>query len=313
MKRLKYEALTVRRFKLSHCLFVVALFYLLMISFKFQLFLQIATMLTEESTALGSDVMLDDAEGEEVKNVVSGYVDDDGLARNVELSVKGDAPSLTRKENSERDSVSFKSLPNGYGRITGEILKRMNRTRDLSVLDQMVDEAWSLGSMAWKDLANFEFNDTDESSSAVDRLPESFPSWVSMTKEELATEGSIMFLPSGLAAGSSITVVGTPHHAHSEYVPQRAISKMVNNMVMVSQFQIELQGLKSVDGEDPPKIFHLNPRLKGDWSHRPVIEHNTCYRMQWGTAQRCDGASSRKDDDMLGKVTEFKNMFIFPF
>lgn len=53
---------------------------------------------------------------------------------------------------------------------------------------------------------------------------------------------------------------------------------------------------------DPPKILHLNPRIKGDWSHRPVIEHNTCYRMQWGTAQRCDGLSSKKDDDMLGKI-----------
>jgi len=42
-------------------------------------------------------------------------------------------------------------------------------------------------------------------------------------------------------------------------------------VVMVSQFMIELQGLKSVDGEEPPKILHLNPRLKGDWSKQPVI------------------------------------------
>ncbi|KAL4344023.1 hypothetical protein S83_035262 [Arachis hypogaea] len=44
---------------------------------------------------------------------------------------------------------------------------------------------------------------------------------------------------------------------------------------------VELQGLKSVEGKDSPKILHLNPRLRGDWSKRPVIEHNTCYRMHW--------------------------------
>lgn len=35
----------------------------------------------------------------------------------------------------------------------------------------------------------------------------------------------------------------------------------------------ELQWLNSVEGEDPPKIFHLNLWLKGVWSKRPVIEH----------------------------------------
>ena len=37
-----------------------------------------------------------------------------------------------------------------------------------------------------------------------------------------------------------------------------------------------------VDGEAPPRILHFNPRLKGDWTGRPVVEQNTCYRMQWG-------------------------------
>ncbi|KAF2282545.1 hypothetical protein GH714_043753 [Hevea brasiliensis] len=41
---------------------------------------------------------------------------------------------------------------------------------------------------------------------------------------------------------------------------------------MVSQFMMELQGLKTVDGEEPPRILHFNPRLKGDWSGKPVIE-----------------------------------------
>jgi hypothetical protein len=67
--------------------------------------------------------------------------------------------------------------------------------------------------------------------------------------------------------------------------------------VMVSQFVVELQGLRAVDGEDPPRILHLNPRLRGDWSQHPILEHNTCYRMQWGTAQRCDGTPSNDNDD----------------
>ena len=60
---------------------------------------------------------------------------------------------------------------------------------------------------------------------------------------------------------------------------------------------LEMQGLKAVDGEEPPRVLHVNQRLKGDWSGRPVIEQNTCYRMQWGTAQRCEGWLSKDDDD----------------
>nr|GMC50643.1 hydroxyproline O-galactosyltransferase GALT6-like [Ipomoea batatas] len=62
-------------------------------------------------------------------------------------------------------------------------------------------------------------------------------------------------------------------------------------------------GLKAVDGEEPPRILHFNPRLKGDFSGKPVIELNTCYRMQWGTAQRCEGWQSKNDQKTVdGKV-----------
>ncbi|XVE54872.1 hypothetical protein DITRI_Ditri03aG0117400 [Diplodiscus trichospermus] len=68
---------------------------------------------------------------------------------------------------------------------------------------------------------------------------------------------------------------------------------------MVSQFMMELLGLKTVDGEEPPRILHFNPRLKGDWSGKPVIEQNTCYRMQWGASMRCEGWKSKADDDTV--------------
>jgi hypothetical protein len=60
---------------------------------------------------------------------------------------------------------------------------------------------------------------------------------------------------------------------------------------------VELQGLKTVEGEDPPRVLHFNPRLKGDWSGKPVIELNTCYRMQWGSALRCEGWKSKADEE----------------
>ncbi|CAI9778983.1 unnamed protein product [Fraxinus pennsylvanica] len=40
------------------------------------------------------------------------------------------------------------------------------------------------------------------------------------------------------------------------------------------------QGLKAMDGEDPPKILDFNPRIKVDSSGQLVIEKKTCYRMQ---------------------------------
>ncbi|TVU17599.1 hypothetical protein EJB05_33645, partial [Eragrostis curvula] len=48
--------------------------------------------------------------------------------------------------------------------------------------------------------------------------------------------------------------------------------------------RLACKGFKTVDGEDPPRILHFNPHLHGDWSIKPVIEQNSCYRMQWGTS-----------------------------
>ncbi|KAF5203645.1 Hydroxyproline o-galactosyltransferase [Thalictrum thalictroides] len=191
----------------------------------------------------------------------------------------------------------------------------------------MANEAWTLGIKAWKELQD---NQTQGIGNGDDQIvtpnnkpqqgdnlittvledghnklhqEEECPSSVQINGQEIDNgEGEVLlFLPCGLAAGSSITLIGIPHHAHQEYVPatQRSRMRYGDSKVMVSQFMVELQGLKAVDGEDPPRILHLNPRLRGDWSQRPVIEHNTCYRMQWGTGQRCDGVPSKTDDDLL--------------
>lgn len=220
-----------------------------------------------------------------------------------------DAPLRPDKEPMKEEDHgvgSVKRIPQGYGRITGKILRQRNRTGDLSVLERMADEAWTLGLKAWKELDQVDEKEGGESS-IIEGKSESCPSWISMIKEDLLKGDGLMFLPCGLAAGSSITVVGTPHDAHKEYASmKRKVDGLV--LVSVSQFVVELQGLKSVEGEDPPKILHLNPRLRGDWSKRPVIEHNTCYRMHWGTAQRCDGLPSEDAEEMLGMIL---SCFIF--
>ncbi|KAK9267448.1 hypothetical protein L1049_009874 [Liquidambar formosana] len=302
MKRPKTEPSGTRRFKLSHFLLGIAALYLIFISLKFPRFLEIVTMLSGDDSSVGLDGMtIGDTEGEDLSKPFFSTVYKDTFHRKLEDNLNQNAPSMPWKKPVEEErggSRPIKPLQHRYGRITGEIMRRRNRTSDLSVLERMADEAWTLGLKAWEEVDKYDLKETGQSS-IIEGKPESCPSWVSISGEELARGDHIMFLPCGLAAGSSITVVGRPHYAHQEYVPQLARFRNGNAMVMVSQFMVELQGLKSVDGEDPPKILHLNPRLKGDWSHRPVIEHNTCYRMQWGTAQRCDGLPSKKDDDML--------------
>nr|KYP65949.1 putative beta-1,3-galactosyltransferase 17 [Cajanus cajan] len=81
--------------------------------------------------------------------------------------------------------------------------------------------------------------------------------------------------------------------------PKIAIVRDGDEALMVSQFMIDLQGLKVDEKEEPPRILHFNPRLRGDWSGEPVIEQNTCYKMQWGSALRCEGWKSHTDEETV--------------
>ncbi|XP_043807219.1 hydroxyproline O-galactosyltransferase GALT2 isoform X2 [Manihot esculenta] len=302
MKRLKSEPPSGRRCKLSHFLLGIGALYLVFLAFKFPHFLEIAATLSGDDSYVGLDVAAaGDMEDSDLSKPIFSSVYKDTFHRKLEDNQNQNAPRMPSKEplqEVKEVSKPIKPLQHRYGRITGEIMRRKNRTSDLSVLERLADEAWILGLKAWGEMEKYDEKEIAQSS-VFEGKPESCPSWVSMSGTELAGGEKMMFLPCGLAAGSSITVVGTPHFAHEEYVPQLARLRIRDGIVKVSQFMVELQGLKAVDGEDPPKILHLNPRLRGDWSKRPVIEHNTCYRMQWGTAQRCDGLPSKKDEDML--------------
>ncbi|XP_031285856.1 hydroxyproline O-galactosyltransferase GALT2 isoform X1 [Pistacia vera] len=301
MKRSKSEASSARRFRLSHLLFAIGILYLVFIAFKFPHFLEIAAMLSGDDNYGGLDGNMGDNVDSDLGKPFFSSVYKDAFHRKLEDNENQEAPLMPREvllEKGKGGSKPIKPLQFRYGRITGEIMKRRNKTSELSVLERMADEAWTIGLKAWEEVNKVDVKGIVKSD-VYEGKPESCPSWISMSGEELASGDRLMFLPCGLAAGSSITVVGTPHYAHQEFVPKLTRMRNGDGMVKVSQFMFELQGLKSVDGEDPPKILHLNPRLKGDWSRRPVIEHNTCYRMQWGAAQRCDGLPSKKDDDLL--------------
>ncbi|PKA57405.1 putative beta-1,3-galactosyltransferase 19 [Apostasia shenzhenica] len=167
---------------------------------------------------------------------------------------------------------------------------------NFSELHKSAKDAWEVGQKLFEELKSGRASAAPEKEN---RTEETCPHSIMLMAEDFKNCGSVMILPCGLTLGSHVTLVAKPYHAHAEYDPKIATLKDWDQPLMVSQFMMELQGLKTVDGEDPPRILHFNPRLKGDWSGRPVIEQNTCYRMQWGTAQRCEGWKSRADEETV--------------
>lgn len=153
--------------------------------------------------------------------------------------------------------------------------------------------AWEVGNKFWEELQSGKVRIVEE---RAENRSESCPHSISLSGSEFSDQGRVMVVPCGLTLGSYITLVGRPRAAHEESEPNIALVRE-GQSVMVSQFKVELLGLKTVEGEDPPRLLHFNPRLKGDWCGNPVIELNTCYRMQWGSAQRCEGWKSKADEE----------------
>ncbi|KAL0398294.1 UNVERIFIED_CONTAM: Hydroxyproline O-galactosyltransferase GALT2 [Sesamum radiatum] len=288
MKRLKGESPSLRRFKLSYLLLGAGAIYLILIFFKFPEFLESAAILSDDDSNGSFDGF--SVRDEENEKITKSHVSSDGFHRilqNNEFLDPTVKPQEAAASNEKRDHhLAIKLSQQQYGRITAEIFRRMNRTNNLSVMERMADEAWALGQKAWEDANKYDEREIDMTT-ILEGKPESCPSWVSMSGEELANRDFMMFLPCGLAAGSSITVIGTPRYAHQEYVPQLAKVRAEDALVLVSQFMVELQGLKVVNGEDPPKILHLNPRLRGDWSHQQHESADKNIGMDLGTQWTC--------------------------
>ncbi|CAK8563111.1 unnamed protein product [Lathyrus sativus] len=173
-----------------------------------------------------------------------------------------------------------------------QITRRRNRRSILSGLilndtafdSEVYHSAYRAGRRVWEELESAK---TPIQTGAVlkpENKSRPCPQSVYVSGVDFVGNGSLMTIPCGLTLGSHVTLVGMPLGT-----PEGKIS----------HFIVELQGLKTGEGEDPPRILHFNPRLKGDWSNKPVIELNTCYRMQWGTSLRCDGWKSRADQDTV--------------
>uniref|UniRef100_A0A2N9EBS0 Galectin domain-containing protein n=1 Tax=Fagus sylvatica TaxID=28930 RepID=A0A2N9EBS0_FAGSY len=183
------------------------------------------------------------------------------------------------------------------GRVAQSLFDSNAGKDGFSELHKSVKHAWVVGKKLWEEMESGKSELSPKTK--PENRSETCPHSISLSGSEFRDRNRVLVIPCGLTLWSHITVVGTPWWAHAEYDPKISVLKEGDESVMVSQFMMELQGLKTVDGEDPPRILHFNPRLKGDWSGKPVIEQNTCYRMQWGTALRCEGWKSRADEETV--------------
>ncbi|KAJ4889717.1 hypothetical protein Rs2_29465 [Raphanus sativus] len=222
----------------------------------------------------------------------SGSGSDDGLPR--QMVVVGREPNraiIGEEEHPQHRHFKNPGRVNRVGQFktVSELFANESIlvTDELSTFDETVKHAISTGRKMWSEL---ESGLTVEPNPVKENRTEKCPETVSVNGDEFLNRSGILVLPCGLTLGSHVTVVATPHWAHAE---------KGDGTRMVTQFMMELQGLKAVEGEDPPRILHFNPRVRGDWSGRPVIEQNTCYRMQWGSALRCDGHESSGDEETV--------------
>ncbi|KNA10091.1 hypothetical protein SOVF_147620 [Spinacia oleracea] len=179
------------------------------------------------------------------------------------------------------------------------ILSRLDlrvRHSDNSSIYKTAMQAWVLGSELWSKLEVYPGGAHKAVGPGNETASFRCPEKISMTAAEF--KGAVG-LPCGLTIGSHMTVVGQPRRAHNEKEPSISLGKDV----MVSQFMVELRREKVVRGEEAARFLHFNPRIKGDWSEKPVIEMNHCFRGQWGAAVRCEGwRSSLAEETVDGQV-----------
>ncbi|KAI9126379.1 hypothetical protein K1719_002800 [Acacia pycnantha] len=295
MKRGKTElSVLPNRFRLLQIMMGVVLLYFLFMSFEIPLVLRTGfSSLSSFDAASGflSDALprpssFDTDEEQDANSITS--------IRPSEEAFRVSQGSWHRKPERQMHELSKIS-----GLIFNDTFSDANAAakNGFSVLQKAARHAWVVGKKLWEVVESGKIE--NETRSKPENHLDSCPHSISLSGSEFRDQKGVMVLPCGLTLWSHLTVVGTPHWAHAEHDPKIAIVKEGDDSVMVSQFMMELQGLKTVDNEEPPRILHFNPRLKGDWSGKPVIEQNTCYRMQWGSALRCEGWKSRADEETV--------------
>ncbi|CAA2969183.1 hydroxyproline O-galactosyltransferase GALT6-like [Olea europaea var. sylvestris] len=279
MKRAKFDSLiSMSRFRSIQVLLGLLFLYLLFVSFEIPLVLR--TGLWLESSEVESTETL-------ISNPIIRSVNDNQFSRKEKEKQVFRSPARKMGEYKKISGLIFDE--NAFNSVSKD---------EFSELHRAARDAFVLGK---KFLQEFESGKTrsEVENRTMNMASEPCPNSVFVSMEDFLKKGNLMVIPCGLSLGSHITVVGTPRLAHLESESRIALVKEDGENKMVSQFMMELQGLKAVDGEDPPKILHFNPRIKGDWSGRPVIEQNTCYRMQWASAQRCEGWRSSVDEETV--------------
>ncbi|KAJ8423816.1 LOW QUALITY PROTEIN: hypothetical protein Cgig2_019169 [Carnegiea gigantea] len=161
----------------------------------------------------------------------------------------------------------------------------------------MADEACRLDLKAWEEVENYDIDDVNENF-AFQRQSEACPSSIWRTREDLAHGINIMFLPGSLQA---LVLQWWVHHnvlIKSTNQNWRSLQIEHDRFVMVSQFALQLQGLKSLEGD--AKMFYLSNRLiRDNLSHELILEHNTYDKKQWGKAQTCAGSAYADDEYLL--------------
>ncbi|KAJ6771252.1 BETA-13-N-ACETYLGLUCOSAMINYLTRANSFERASE [Salix koriyanagi] len=136
---------------------------------------------------------------------------------------------------------------------------RVDPRRIMRETREAARQALVVGKKLWEEVESGKIRpDLNKGNTTEQKCPNS----IVLSESEFGARKWIMELPCGLTLGSHITVVGKPRWAHPERDPKIALVKEGEEAVMVTQFMMELQGLKTVDGEDPPRILHFNPRLK---------------------------------------------------
>lgn len=277
MKKEKFDSLiSVSRLRSIQLLTGLLFLYILLMSFQIPLIFR---------TGLGHEFF--DQESEISIHTLPFRTKNAGK----ELSVK-ETPifrSPERKMGEFKELSGLKFDEHSFDNVSKDNFSELHRSvKDAFLLGKKMFEEIQLGNVYTK------------SENRTQNGTESCPNSVFLGGEEFLKNGKLMVMPCGLTLGSHITVVGRPRWAHMENGSKIALFKdEEDSSVMVSQFMMELQGVRAVDGEEPPRVLHFNPRLKGDWSGRPVIELNTCYRMQWGSALRCEGFKTHADEEYV--------------
>ncbi|CAN8291662.1 unnamed protein product [Cochlearia groenlandica] len=291
MKKSKLDnSATQSRFGLVQFLFVVLLFYFLCMSLEIP-------FIFRTGSGSGSDSSFADAlprhmiVGREAKNWAIGEEEDKPIHRPFDEPGRVNRVGQAQLRSPERKVRDF-TVSEIF--LNESFLDGGGFNDEFSTFHKTAKLAISAGLKTWEKLDS---GLTEPDETPIQNRTEKCPVTVSVNGSDFVNRNRVLVLPCGLTLGSQITVVATPHWAHAEKVKDS--KKGEEKTEMVTQFMMELQGLKAADGEDPPRILHFNPRIKGDWSGKPVIEQNTCYRMQWGSALRCDGRESSGDDESV--------------